>query len=294
MDFQLDSAPPIEFRRVYRSKYHLPWALGLSINHNYNTWLSSEGGTICNYIDIVREDDNKDRLDCTALGSPFGPGIAFVSHKNDEELHGARLDWEAGQYKLRYRDGAWSTFVFDQRRCYWNGYQDATGHLLSFNRDASLDLRRLTSSDNRSVEFRYDSTGRIIYGGDSFGKVVAYEYDEPGRLVRIAHANGQATIYSYNPAHQMTQVDVVRHAGDSPTTILATEYDLLGRAVRQTLEDGSQYRIEYVASTSDEGEYVKVTEPSGRVLLVTRPSDDEYVVRTTPIRFPAVDYRAAL
>jgi YD repeat-containing protein len=294
MDFQLESAPPIEFRRVYRSKYHLPWALGLSINHNYNTWLSSEGGTTCSYIDIVREDDNSDRLDCTAPGSVFSPGVAFVNHQNDQELHGARLDWEAGHYRLQYRDGAWSTFVSDERRCYWNGYQDATGHLLSFDRDASLDLRRLTASDNQNVEFRYDSNGRIVHGGDSAGNRVAYQYDAPGRLVRVTHANGQVTIYSYDLAHQMTQVDVVRHPGDSPTTILTTEYDPLGRAVRQTLKDGSQYRIEYVAPSSSESEYVKITEPSGRVLLLTRPSSDEYVVRTTPIRFPAVDYRAAL
>ena len=292
MDFQLDSEPAIEFRRVYRSKYHTPWALGLSINHNYNTWLYSEGGTSCNYIDIIREDDDSDRLDCTAPGSQTGPGIGFVNHNNDQELRGARLDWEAGHYKLWYRDGAWSTFGYDPRRCYWNGYQDAGGHLLSFDRDDALNLRRLSASDGQNVEFSYDAQGRIVYGVDSAGNRVAYEYDAPGRLVRITHASGQVTTFSYDSFHQMTQVDVARRAGDAPRMILATEYDELGRVVRQTLADGSEYRIEYVGAGADE--YVKVTEPSGRVLLVTRPSDDEYVVHTTPVRFPAVGSRAAL
>jgi hypothetical protein len=34
--------------------------------------------------------------------------------------------------------------------------------------------------------------------------------------------------------------------------------------------------------------HVKLIEPFGRALEIARPSDDDYIVRASPVRFPAV------
>jgi YD repeat-containing protein len=289
VDFQLDSTPPIEFRRAYRSQYHQRWALGLSTNDNFNTWLYSDGDSKYSFIDVIREDDNRDHFVRVTPGTGFSPEVVFENHDGNEEIYGARLSWEQGHYKLSYRDGAWSTFLnCTDGRCYWNGYQDAEGHLLRFERDAALNLRGLASSDGQSIQFVSDNQFRIVDGRDSSGNHVTYEYDPLGRLVRIARADGQVVLYSYDIGHRVTQMSVVRKPDDLPAVVLRNEYDSSGRVIEQTLADGGVYRIEYgAASNNPSNRNVKVTEPSGRVLDVTRTSDFAYVVRTNSIRFPA-------
>jgi YD repeat-containing protein len=291
LDFQLDSAPPIEFHRSYRSQYPQRWSLGLGANQNYNTWLYSDGAAKLSFIDIISENGSHEHLVRVSSGVGFSPSVVFENRDDAQELYGARLTWDSNHFKLQYRDGSWSTFLpCEDGRCYWNGYQNASGHLLSFERDASLNLRRLTASDNRGIEFESDSQFRLTQGTDTSGKRVSYEYDTPGRLVRVSHAGGQQTLYSYDPGHRMTRMDAIRNPGESPKTIITNEYDALGRVTRQTLADGSVYRMEYTVEAGNRINHVKLIEPSGRVLEIACPSGDVYIVRASPVRFPAVPF----
>ncbi len=288
-DFDLDSAPPIEFHRSYRSQYPQRWSLGLGANQNYNTWLYSDGAAKLSFIDIITENGSHEHLARVSPGIGFSPSVVFENRDSAQELYGARLTWDSDHFKLQYRDGSWSTFLpCEDARCYWNGYQDASGHVLVFDRDASLNLRRLTSSDNQGIEFQSDSQFRLIEGKDTSGNQVSYEYDAPGRLVRVSHTDGQVTLYSYDPAHRMTRMDVIRKPGEPPAMVFTNEYDALGRVARQTLADGSVYRMEYTAGTGNDITHVKLIEPSGRVLEIACPSGDNYIVRANPVRFPAV------
>ena len=288
LDFQMDSAPPIEFHRSYRSQYVPSLALGHGTNDNYNTYLYSDGADKLSFIDIITEDGSRDHLVRVSPGVGFSPSVVFENRDNAQELYGARLTWDENHFKLQFRDSAWSTFLpCSDGRCYWTGYQDSSGHLLRFDRDASLNLVRLTASDNQAIDFQSDSQYRLIAGKDTSGKQVVYEYDSPGRLVRVTHADGQVTLYSYDAAHRMTSMAVIRTPGGSPETVFTNEYDSSGRVVRQTLADGGVYRVEYTMNSRSQRSDVKLTEPSGRVLEITRPSDSSYVVRATPVRFPA-------
>jgi hypothetical protein len=84
----------------------------------------------------------------------------------------------------------------------------------------------------------------------------------------------------------MTEIKVIRRAGESPETILSNEYDALGRVTRQTLADGSAYQMEYTVGTGSRINHVKLIEPSGRVLEIESPSDSGFIVRANPVRFP--------
>jgi YD repeat-containing protein len=288
-DFQLDSVPSIEFRRSYRSQYPQRWSLGLGANQNYNTYLYSDGAAKLSFIDIITEDGSREHFVRVSSGIGFSPSVVFENRDSAQELYGARLTWDSNHFKLQYRDGSWSTFLpCEDGRCYWNGYQDASGHPLLFERDASLNLHRLTASDNQGIEFQSDSQFRLTQGTDTSGNRVSYEYDAPGRLVSVSHADGQVTLYFYDLAHRMTRMDVVRKPGESPETVFTNEYDARGRVTTQTLADGSVYRMEYTVGTGSQINHVKLIEPSGRVLEIACPSGDDYVVRANPVRFPAV------
>jgi len=71
MDFQLDSVPPIEFRRAYLSGYVRPMALGFGTNHSYNSSLYSDGAANLTFMDIIREDGDRNHLDRISPGRGF-------------------------------------------------------------------------------------------------------------------------------------------------------------------------------------------------------------------------------
>src|SRR4029077_2535012 len=130
-------------------------------------------------------------------------------------------------------------------RCYWSGYQDSTGHALRFERDPSLNLHRLTASDDQGVEFTSDSQYRLTSGKDTRGGLVSYSYDAQGCLARVTHADGQVTSYSYDGEHRLTSISVVSAPGAAPVQILANEYDSEGHVLRQTLPGGEAVQLEY-------------------------------------------------
>jgi YD repeat-containing protein len=290
MDFQLDSVPPIEFRRTYRSQYLPSQAFGRGSSDNYNTYLYSDGADKLTFIDIIDPTADRTHLKRLTPGKGFSPTVEFEDRDSDaEEIYKARLTWDIDHFKLKYRDGAWSTFLpCSDGRCYWTGYQDAAGHLLRFDRDASLNLKQLTASDNQGIEFASDSLFCIVSGKDTRGNHVSYEYDSGLRLVRVTRSDGQITTYSYDPGNHLTSISVSSSESGQPATVLTNEYGSSGRITRQALAGGQTFQIEYTLNSRSLRSDVTLTEPSGRVLQIKRGSDSDYNVRSTPIRFPAV------
>jgi YD repeat-containing protein len=290
IDFQLASTPPIEFRRSYRSQdVSQMMALGRGTTHNYNNWLYSDDPAKLASIEVMYENGDHERLQRISQGIGMTPDVVFENRSGSEEWYRSRMAWDAGQLKLVRRDGEWFKFrACTNDLCFWLGYQDWQGHTLTFDRDDAGDLHRLTASDNQGIEFKNGPSHRMAEGKDSSGNLVSWAYDFPGRLVRVTHADGQVTLYSYDLEHRMTKLAVIRRPCDSPVTILSNEYDSAGRVARQTLADVGVYRMEYTMGSNNEATHVKLTEPSGRIVEITHPYRNAYVVRTTPVRFPAV------
>jgi len=167
------------------------------------------------------------------------------------------------------------------------GYQDAEGNSRRFERDAKLNLRRLTASDGQGMQFQSDAQGRIVVGQDTKGDHGSYEYDSAGCLSRVYRVDGQVTVYRYDSSHPMTTISVIRRAGETPKRVLFNEHDSSGRVVRQTLGDGRTYRMQYGATAKGHVLALRVTDTAGHMLDLTIGEDD-YIARATPVRFPAV------
>jgi len=289
LDLDLDSTPKIEFRRGYNSAYKRPtdFGLGWGVNHSYNSWLSSDGINSISYIDITREDGATNRFTRLDKGRGFNPNSIYESH--DDGIYGARLTWNAGKYKLQYRDGASSAYLpcgNQGPRCYWVGYQDAAGNTLNFGRDASQELQHVVASDRQGIDFTYDDQHHIVTAGASNGRHISYEYDAAGCLARVKRADGQEAFYEYDSGHRMTSFSVAPRSGEPPENVLSNQYDARGRLVSQTLAGVGVFKIEYLAtSDANYASRLRVTDPAGRVLGLTI-GRDEYVARAAQIRFP--------
>jgi YD repeat-containing protein len=288
LDLQLDSTPPIEFRRAYISDFLRPMAMGPGTSHSYDNWLSSDGVAALTYIKINHEDGNQEDLNRVSPGRGFNEGVVFEGRDDYGETYGARMTWAAGRFHLRYRDGAQSTFLpCSAVGCYWVGYQDAEGHTLRFDRGPRLELRELMASDQQELSLQSDDKGRIIEVTASNGQHVSYDYDASGCLARVTRADGQVTLYEYDPGHHMTAVSVVRKTGAPAETILANEYDSQGRVVKQTMAGGRSYEIHYIAARGRYTTEVDLTDPAGQVSRI-RIGDNAWVAHLRPVRFHAV------
>jgi len=79
------------------------------------------------FMDIIREDGDRNHLDRISPGRGFSEQVVFESHEDAEEIYGSRMIWTANHFKLQFRDGSWSTFLpCNDGRCYWVGYSGCT------------------------------------------------------------------------------------------------------------------------------------------------------------------------
>jgi YD repeat-containing protein len=288
MDFQLDSTPGIDFVRAYEGQAIHPWAFGLGASHHYDTRLESDGASRLTYMEIVREDGDREYLYRVTPGIGFSTAVVFESRNDGEEIYGARMTWEAGHFKLQYRDGAWSTYLpCADARCFWIGYQDGQGHGLRFDRDLFKALHRLTASDGEGMDLDSDEKHRIVAATDTKGHQVSYEYDSAGRLVRVHRADGKVTHYSYDATHHMTQIAVSESEGATPHVLLTNQYDDKERVTMQTLADGSAYNFFYGPGDGDR-ETRDTSMKTGTGVRTFQMDRNGYTERSSQQRFPAV------
>lgn len=286
MDIQLNSTPPIELRRGYNSGYTIvrTFAFGWSANHSYNPGLTTEDDSSLKSLNILREDGATEFFTRNPSGRGFDPAAVYVS--SDYGTYGAQLTWETNHFKLKYRDGSWSTFLpcSATTRCYWSGYEDSHGSSIKFDRGPHQELLQLTASDNQGISFQSDDHQRTTEARATNGRAVSYEYDSAGCLARVHRADGQETLYEYDPAHHMTSMSVISSPGAPQETILTNEYDSRGRVITQTLKGVGSFHIEYIATNGSYNSQMEVTTPLGDVLDI-RIGTNLYVARSQHVQF---------
>ena len=291
MDLKVESTPPMEYRRAYISDYARQRALGWGADVSFNTGLTSDGASALTYIEIVREDSRRDRLERISPGRGFSSGVMFEGEDPRHDTYGARMTWDRDHFKIKYRDGSSATYLpCGDFSCYWTGSEDAHGNKLIIERGPQRELLQVRSQDGQKIMFVPDAQRRIQQASDTSSRQVAYEYDAAGCLVRVHRPDGRVIVYEYDPAHRMTSVSVIRAAGEPPVKLLTNEYDPAGHVLRQTLADGSEYKINYQSFTGRRASELTVREPSGRVLHF-KITNEDYKEWTYPVRYRAVSSR---
>ncbi len=285
LDIKLNSTPPIEFKRGYNSAFIAQdQTFGWGTDHSYNARLTSDGAVNLTFLNILHADGSVDYFPRVPAGRGFNPNAVYESH--DFAIYGARLTWDQGHYKLQYRNGDHAEFLpCNDSRCYWFGYQDAKGNSLNFERGPQLDLQKLTASDNQGINFAADDRQRTTRATASDGTTVTYDYDQDGCLTRVSRGDGRVTLYEYDADHRMKSISVIRSTGAAPETILANEYDALGRVVKQAVLGIGTYQFEYLATGDGHATQLQITAPNGEVLNASI-QDSEFVVRSSNLRFP--------
>jgi YD repeat-containing protein len=287
MDLQPRADSRLEFRRGYLSRHMQATAMGWGTNHNYNSWLYSDGAQNLTFMDIIHEDGSRDHLERLSPGRGFSSSVVFESHDDGEEIYGARMTWDQGHFKLQYRDGSWSTYLpCSDGRCYWTGSQDSEGHVLDIHRTGNLDLQSVSWQNNKVMDFQSDASHRIIEARDAEGHRVAYEYSSDGCLAQVHRADGQTTLYTYDSGHRMTGISVVRAGAERPRVVVTNEYNSLGQLTRYALADGRVYEMTYGPEVDGFPGSLALKEPSGRVLNISLDSDS-YRERAESVKYPA-------
>jgi YD repeat-containing protein len=290
MDLQLDSTPAIRLTRFYNSGDLDTKTFGPGSTHTFNAHMTSNGFNLQTFMEFVWDDGSVGYFKRMDNGRGFNPATVYESH--DDDIYGARIIWDVDHYKLLYRDGAWSTILACadiHLRCYWNGYQDAKGHRLQFDRGPKQELQKLTAGDRQGITFHLDDQQRTIAAMATNGKRVTYGYDPSGCLAKVRRADGQITLYTYDPSHHMTSMSVVSGPGARPKAVITSEYDAKGRVTQLTLAGVGAYKIQYAANNGDHATAWKVTTPEGKVLSIfTYSGENLYIAHSATIRFPAV------
>src|SRR5207245_3968574 len=121
---------------------------------------------------------------------------------------------------------------------------------------------------------------RITQAKDNSGRTVNYEYDTTGRLIRVTDPNGGVTEYTYDALSRMTTIKDARNI-----VYLTNEYDSTDKVIKQTLVDGGIYLFNYTMNGSSVTR-TDVTDPRLSVRRVTFNSAGQILTDTRALEKP--------
>ncbi len=223
----------LSFERTYASQGITATVLGYGWTHSYAMHLlfpSDPGGA----------------TDQIIVSGPDGARLRYIEEGDGTYtaypgIHAALTrQGSAPAYTYRLTGSAQTAYTFDN-----NGYLqtivDTNGHTttLSYTPTTHL-LSQVSGPDGqRYLAFRYDAQQRLREVRDHTGRHVSFTYNGSGDLAMMNDVRGQDWTYTYTGAHLLHEVlDPNDHVVED------TEYDVQGRAVRQTDGVGSQPDLE--------------------------------------------------
>jgi len=247
-DFYLNDTVPIEFERVLRTSGNGKFEFGQSGSHSYDKYLQSRDM----HVITVVSNDVSTNLYRTPWWLPFELLDRWVSQERGKHEQMIERVWPYDHLDLELTNKAVESYLVcdDVVVCYLNGYRDANGQELHFERDRRRRLNRL-SSPHQWLSFSYDATDRITSISDSQGRNVQYSYNLNGQLVEIAYPTGEVLKYTYDDAQHLLTFSAAPDTKSEAVLLLTNTYDpTSGRLKTQTLADGSTYQ--YVDTKTDD------------------------------------------
>ncbi len=135
------------------------------------------------------------------------------------------------------------------------------GRSLSYTYNADGQRTKLVSSDGYTVNYGYDTVGRLNTLTNATGQnIISYAYDSAGRLTKETNGNGTYTTYEYDLQDQLTKL-VNYKANNTVNSKYEYTYDNLGRRNTMTTLDGV-FKYGYDAI----GQLTSVITPTNRTI----------------------------
>jgi len=103
------------------------------------------------------------------------------------------------------------------------------------------DLSRLTgaTNENGTVNFTYDTRGRVKTSTDVFGHLVEYAYDAASNRTQLKLDSAVHTTYNYDDVNRLTQLT------DEASQNFTFGYDIVNRLTSKTLPNGVTMTFDY-------------------------------------------------
>lgn len=212
----------IRFYRHYNSMFKGRRALGSGWSHSYEIELQllyDENEIIVWWGDARIERFTKKEDD--RFYSFYG-GYDYIEKNGDD---------------LIYEKKSGEKYHFDE-----NGYllsiTDRNGYALYFEYEESL-LKRVRATENRWIEFYYNSEMLLTDVKDSVGRTVEYIYID-GILRKAVSADGYFEIYTYDDKGYLSSI-----TDSEGICYLKNEFDQDGRVLKQFFPDGNSMSYSY-------------------------------------------------
>lgn len=264
-DFNLQDTIPIQFQRVIMPGWTGPMAFGISGTDNYDRYLGT--GDNMRHITVAVASGGGDVL----VRVRFWPLLLGLDRWVDADDSGRLLElrWQSRpleHFDLTRFDGVVESYLpcDDHTVCYQDGYRNAQGQQLLFQRDGNRRLTRLTSPNKNWISLSYGKGPAIAEIADSRGRSVHYGYNKLGQLTSVTYPSGETYYYQSDSAQRLLTFSVAPDAKTVPSPILRNEYDH-GRLVKQTLAGGRVYTYRYSAAGAGPIHAVRVTTPESEI-----------------------------
>jgi YD repeat-containing protein len=215
------------------------------------------------YVEIIPCDGNRLRYERISRGTGYADAV-YEHRTTNSAFLGSRISWNGNGWDLKLRDG--SLYLFPDSYYAKKSidgalieFRDSNGLAVKMERRERRNLKKISTSDRRSITFEHDTAGRIIAAEDHQKRKVTYLYDHGGRLAEV---RGLKSVNRY--AYGNTYLVAVEENG---RRIAEFGYEN-GRVSRLTLPDRGTYRFGYENDPADEDRVLRsvVTAPDGSLI----------------------------
>lgn len=275
-DIYLPDTMPIILRRTYRPGDNASRAFGIGSSHPYDIFLWS----VNNYqeTDLILPDGGRIHYVRISPGTSYTDAV-YEHTTTPSAFYKSRISWNGNGWDLKLKDG--TVYVFPDFSPL-KSIRDRYGNQITITRSGgnSGNITQLTSPNGRWLQFLYDGN-RVTQAKDNTGRTVNYTYDTSGRLATVTDPKGGVTQYTYDASNRMFTIRDARNI-----VFLTNQYDGSGRVTLQTQADGSTYQFAYSVDGNGKVTQTDVTDPRGNVRRANFNSDGYITSDTRALGLP--------
>lgn len=246
-DLSLADVIPVELARTYRQNDANQRAYGVGTNDDFDMFLTfvNLNAHTADAIEMNLPHGGRVRFNPIGASHTYTLASTIFEANVPGTFYKARLriaaDGYGNDFWVTLKNG--QRFVFSYFQSRLKAVEDRYGNRITIFRDDYKRVSRVVSPQGRYLTFAHDYVhcfSCITVVTDNAGRTVNYDYDSSGRLVRVTNPAGGITEYTYDTAHRMLTVK-------DPRLIrkVLNQYDTNGRVIKQTYADNTTNLFAY-------------------------------------------------